>query len=38
MGRGAEFLLDGEENLDLPRRSLVAQAISVRYPTVDEPN
>jgi hypothetical protein len=35
MGRGAEFLLDGEENLDLAKRSLIAQAISQKYPNVD---
>ncbi len=35
MGRGAEFLLDGEENLAPAMRSLVAQAISQKYPSVD---
>lgn len=38
MGRGAEFLLYGEENLDAPRRSLIAQAISQKYPNVEESN
>lgn len=38
MGRGAEFLLDGEENLEPAKRSLIAQAISQKYPNVDEPN
>jgi hypothetical protein len=35
MGRGAEFLLDGEENLAPAMRSLIAQAISQKYPSVD---
>ncbi|KAF1705004.1 nuclease-related domain-containing protein [Pseudoxanthomonas kaohsiungensis] len=35
MGRGAEFLLDGEENLVPAMRSLVAQAVSQKYPSVD---
>ncbi|HET6397302.1 MAG TPA: nuclease-related domain-containing protein [Pseudoxanthomonas sp.] len=35
MGRGAEFLLAGEEELDSATRSLVAQAIAQRYPSVE---
>lgn len=35
MGRGADFLLDGEESLAPAMRSLVAQAISQKYPSVD---
>lgn len=35
MGRGAEFLLDGEESLAPAMRSLIAQAISQKYPSVD---
>ena len=35
MGRGAEFLLDGDEVLDQSTRSLVAQAISQKYPNVE---
>ena len=34
MGRGAEFLLGGQDVLDAPTRSLIAQAIALRYPDI----
>ncbi|MGY0798892.1 nuclease-related domain-containing protein [Lysobacter sp. A286] len=34
MGRGAEFMLGGQEALDATSRTLVAQAIALRYPEV----
>lgn len=36
MGRGAEFLLSGQELLDAPTRTLVAQAIALRYPDIGD--
>jgi hypothetical protein len=36
MGRGAEFLLRGQDTLDAPIRALVAQAIALRYPEIGE--
>lgn len=36
MGRGAEFLRGGEEILDSRMRALVAQAVALRYPQVEE--
>jgi hypothetical protein len=36
IGRGAEFLLRGQEALDASIRALVAQAIALRYPDVGE--
>jgi hypothetical protein len=34
IGRGAEFLLGGQEALDAPTRSLIAQAVALRYPEI----
>jgi hypothetical protein len=36
MGRGADFLLAGQETLDAPTRSLAAQAIALRYPDISD--
>ncbi|KAF1688048.1 hypothetical protein B1992_01060 [Pseudoxanthomonas broegbernensis] len=36
MGRGAEFLLSGEEILDGTTRTLIAQAVAQKYPSVDK--
>jgi Nuclease-related domain. len=36
MGRGAEFLATGEEIIGASLRSLIAQAIAQRYPSVDD--
>ena len=34
IGHGAEFLLGGQEHLDAPTRSLIAQAVALRYPDI----
>lgn len=36
MGKGAEFLLTGQEVLDDSIRALIAQAIALRYPAVED--
>jgi hypothetical protein len=36
IGRGAEFLLRGQEVLDASIRALIAQAIALRYPEISE--
>ena len=36
IGRGAEFLLGGQQVLDASARALVAQAVALRYPEVGE--
>lgn len=36
MGKGAEYLLLGQELIDAPSRALVAQAIALRYPEVGD--
>src|SRR5690606_27994149 len=35
MGKGADFLLSGQETLDGSTRTLVAQAIALRYPAIE---
>ncbi|GAA3923726.1 nuclease-related domain-containing protein [Luteimonas lutimaris] len=36
MGKGADFLLTGQEVLDDSTRTLVAQAIALRYPAIED--
>lgn len=36
IGRGAEFLLGGQEVLDAPTRALAAQALALRYPEISD--
>ena len=35
MGRGGEFMLSGKETLDASARALVAKAIALRYPQIE---
>jgi hypothetical protein len=36
IGRGAEFLLSGQEAIDASTRSLIAQAVALRYPDIPD--
>lgn len=35
MGKGAEFMLSGKEELDTGARALIAKAIALRYPQIE---